>query len=112
MEIVTVLLGIAVLALVIVGIIRSRTEPSWAYLRNRTPDPDLWRRHYPVVEQTTVITVLGLIRDEFHLRRDDIYRLRPDDRLMAIYRAAYPRGGADAMEFRNVSTRMRHLCSS
>ena len=56
-----------------------------------------------MVEQTTVITVLGLIRDEFHLRRDDIYRLRPDDRLMAIYRAAYPRGGADAMEFEGLT---------
>jgi hypothetical protein len=31
------------------------------------------------------------------------WRLQPSDRLIDLYRAAYPRGGADTMEFEELS---------
>jgi hypothetical protein len=43
--------------------------------------------------------VLTTLATAFNLRPDDPFRLLPSDRLLDIYKAAYPKGGADSLEF-------------
>ena len=49
-----------------------------------------------------MLAVLDCICDSFLLRSDDRFRLQPNDHLRDIYSAAYPKGGADTMEFEHL----------
>lgn len=81
----------------------------YAYLRGREPDTQLWRRRYPGEEFATVVLVLEAIADGFLLRRSDVHRLRPEDRLSAIYEASYPLRFADALEFESLQMTLREV---
>jgi hypothetical protein len=93
------------LALIAVGAAAYFYRPSYRYLRHRQPNRQRWNAVYPPEVHPTVRAALKAICDAFLLRKDDAFRLQPDDRLLAIYQAAYPKGGADTMEF-------EHLCLS
>jgi hypothetical protein len=73
-----------------------------AFLRGRRPDFEWWKRRYADRELPVVISALQAICDAFSLDESDIHRLQPSDRLRAIYRDAYPHGGADSMEFEHL----------
>jgi hypothetical protein len=68
----------------------------------------LWRHRYPGEEFSTVILVLEAIADAF-LRRSDVHRLRPEDRLSAIYEASYPLHFSDALEFESLQRTLREV---
>lgn len=70
-----------------------------AYLSDRLPDLARWQQLYSPSELSAVMDVLDTLRLAFLLGESDVYRLLPHDRLLDLYCAAYPHGGADAMEF-------------
>ena len=74
-----------------------------AFLRDRVPETLRWQQLYPASELPTVMAALQSIRDAFLLQDADIFRLLPNDPLNDLYRAAYPHGGADTMEFEHLS---------
>ena len=83
-------------------------RPTNEYVRRRMSDPGLWEREYPAELAPLARKVLGTIRTAFLLREDDVDRLRPDDRLSAMYRAAYPkRWQADTLEFETLQADLR-----
>ncbi len=86
-----------------VGIYANRA--SYAYLRGRTPERERWLRLYPQ-ELPRVLATLDAIRECFGLRRDDVYRLQPSDRLYDIYPAAYRLQGIDACEFESLAQKL------
>jgi hypothetical protein len=93
----SVVVAVVVLAAVLFAW-RTHTS-SRAYLRNRAVDYDRWRRLYPESQLAHVLDVLAGLCHSFLLRNDDVYRLKPSDRLRDIYHAAYPHAFADALEF-------------
>jgi len=79
-------------------------RPSWWFLRERPLDNELWQRIYVPEQMPIVLSALRAISGAFLLRQDDIYRLRPNDKLSSIYRAAYPsKEIPDALEFEFLS---------
>jgi hypothetical protein len=88
----------------LVATIWLRRRPSWWFLRERPLDQGVWQRIYVAEQMPIVLSALQAISNAFLLRRDDIYRLRPNDKLLAIYRAAYPSNKTpDALEFESLS---------
>lgn len=79
-----------------------------AYLSGRLPDSTRWQLLYSPSELPVVMEALDTIRVAFLLRESDIYRLLPTDRLFYLYRATYPHGGADAMEFEELFLMLSH----
>lgn len=100
MELLLIPLLIATIVAVTYG--RYIHQPSWEYLRNREPNRKPWIEMFPSELMPVVEDALDDIRKAFLLREDDVFRLRPDDLLLDIYRSAYPRGGADTLEFNNL----------
>jgi hypothetical protein len=101
-------LSFVVLAIAIGWHIAKWYRPTNEYVRRRTSDPELWKREYPTELAPLVGKVLGTIRTAFLLREDDVHRLRPDDRLSAMYRAAYPkRWQPDTLEFETLQADLR-----
>jgi len=83
-------------------------RPTYQYVRGRAADAACWERHYSAELLPFVQKVRETIQAAFLLRKDDIDRLRPDDRLSAIYRAAYPRPWlADTLEFETLQAALR-----
>src|SRR5512135_570150 len=92
----------AVVAIVAYG--RYFYRPSWEYLRNREPDKMRWAGTYSSKDLSVVEDALDGIKNAFLLRNDDVFRLRPNDLLLDIYKSAYPhKGGADTLEFENLA---------
>jgi hypothetical protein len=82
-------------------------HPTRRFLRRCTCDRDRWSGEYPADQLPLVVDVLHLVCRVFLLSEDDVFRLRPDDRLLAIYKAAYPYGGADALELESLARELR-----
>jgi hypothetical protein len=78
-------------------------RPSWEYLRNRESNKKLWVEIYSSDNLSVVEDALNDIQYAFLLRKEDIFRLRPDDLLLDIYKAVYPLQGADALEFETLT---------
>ena len=56
-----------------------------------------------------VVAALQTISDAFLLRQGDLFKLRPEDRLHDIYRAAYPNIQVpDALEFETLTKVLVH----
>jgi hypothetical protein len=92
---------------VLAAIFGFRSRPSWWLLRERAPDQGLWQRLYTPEQMPVTLSALQAISDAFLLRQDDIYRLRPEDKLLAIYRAAYPSEHTpDSLEFEVLSDKL------
>ena len=101
-------LSFVVLAIAIAWHIVKWYRPTNEYVRRRTSDPGMWNREYPAELAPLVRKVLETIRTAFLLREDDVHRLRPDDQLSAIYRAAYPkRWQADTLELETLHADLR-----
>ena len=84
------------------------SRPSWWFLRDRPTDPDIWRRTFSAEQESIVLGGLQAISESFLLRPKDTFRLRPDDKLLDIYRAAYPsKQTPDALEFHVLSQALR-----
>jgi hypothetical protein len=59
-----------------------------------------WRARFPGVLEEEVGEFLRMFVDAFALPRRGEFAFSPDDRLLAVYRALYPRpGGGDQCEF-------------
>ena len=75
-------------------------RPSRQYVRKRDADATRWQRLYSGEDYPAVEEALLAITSAFLLRPQDVGRLEPSDKLMDIYRAAYPaKGTPDALEF-------------
>ena len=74
-----------------------------AVLGGRVAEPARWQQLYPASDLPTVMPALYIICEAFLLPGSDVFRLQPEDRLDVFYRAAYPQGGADTMEFEHLS---------
>jgi hypothetical protein len=57
-----------------------------------------WRRAFPVAGKQHIRRFLQLFTDAFGFPQSSVLRFRPDDPVMEVYRALYPRNGMDAME--------------
>ncbi len=66
---------------------------------------DEWRRAFPGVADSKCDEFLAAFVDAFSLRRADAAKFRPDDEVLAIYRAKYPPRWSmgDCMEIENLS---------
>ena len=83
-------------------------RPSRQYVLGRAADEGRWTDLYSGEELGEAKEALNAITSAFLLRTEDAARLRPDDRLMDIYRAAYPvRDTPDALEFETLWKRMK-----
>ncbi len=82
-------------------------RPKRHWLSDRTPDRSIWGATYPDDEFPAVMEVLQLVRTAFSLREDWLLRLRPDDRLLDIYKGRYPHGGVDELELEGLAARIR-----
>lgn len=92
------------LSIAIAGVVAWFLRPRRdALFRGRISDLSWWENLYSPSEMPTVMATLQTLRDAFLLRECDIYRLQPADRLIDLYRAIYPHGGADSMEFEELS---------
>lgn len=101
---VSILVG-AIVALMLAYLLR--THPSWWFLRERDPDERPWQDLFTPREMPVVQSALQAVVEAFLLRKSDIYRLRPSDRLLAIYRAAYPdKQAPDGLEFETLSKQL------
>jgi hypothetical protein len=75
-------------------------RPSRQYVLNREPGETGWGSLHADDDLGLANEALAAITSAFLLRTADVARLRPDDRLMDICRAAYPmRDTPDALEF-------------
>jgi len=93
-------LSLGILAVAVAWSSYSSYRPSYEYLRDRPVDRGRWSRAFSAEHMPLVLDVLGDIRDSLALRKDDVDRLRPTDRLFDIYRAANPsQWQPDALEF-------------
>jgi len=100
----SIALIITISIVLLAAIFGFRSRPIWWFLRERAPDQDLWQRLYTPEQLPVALLALRAITDAFLLRQDDAYRLRPEDKLLAIYRAAYPnKQTPDSLEFEMLS---------
>lgn len=81
--------------------------PSWAYLAGRPVHKERWKELYYAADLVAVMACLQTIREAYFLRREDVWRLLPSDHLLAIHGAAYPRGGAEALELESLARHLR-----
>ncbi|MFC3715957.1 hypothetical protein ACFONC_07330 [Luteimonas soli] len=99
---------ILVLALVGLALLLPRASPGWALLADRPHGLTDWSALYEQAQASVVAAALEEIRLSFFLRPDDLQRLKPEDSLLAIYRAAYPElGGVDSQEFESLYATLR-----
>jgi hypothetical protein len=83
-------------------------RPSRQYVLSRAADEGRWTHLYSGEELVVAKEALAAITYAFLLRTQDAARLRPEDRLMDIYRAAYPvRNTPDALEFETLWKQMK-----
>jgi transcriptional regulator of nitric oxide reductase len=95
-----VVIAASVIGAVGLYLLRTVHRPSRQYVMGREADPDRWSRLYSPDDLPTVEDALAAVTSSFLLRPDDAARLLPDDRLMDVYRAAYPNPDApDTLEF-------------
>jgi hypothetical protein len=108
----------ALIAIVLIGAVglylrRTVHRPSRQYVMGREADPVRWGRLYSPEDLPTVEDALATVTSSFLLHPDDAARLLPDDRLLDIYRAAYPDPDApDALEFEILSRAMQSKMQS
>jgi hypothetical protein len=86
----------------------STYRPRRQYVRDREADDDYWSHLHADKDLATVQQALAAITSAFLLNEDDAARLRAEDRLIDVYRAAYPfRDTPDSLEFETLWTDIR-----
>lgn len=92
-------------------------KTNYPLLNGRHPDPVTWRLRN--VDESIVAAYLEIIAWAFCLDKpDDLFKLRPDDSLWALYDSYYRTdkfhfmGGVDNMELEEVCEGFETLCSS
>ncbi len=101
---------VAVLGLVTVAVLvyAYLWRPSRQFVHGRKAVAGWWQGQWEPAEWPIVQDALEAITSAFLLRAGDAVLLRPKDKLIDIYRAAYPvKGMPDALEFEGLSRRMR-----
>lgn len=78
---------------------------AYSQFTSRNSTVDEWRRAFPGVAESKWEEFLSAFVNAFVLDRADAQKFRPDDKLLAIYRAKYPPrwSFADCMEIENLS---------
>lgn len=67
-----------------------------------------WKRRFPAAAEPTLRDFLGRFRQAFDLAVGDELKFRPDDEILAIYRARYPvEGWPDGMELERLARSLR-----
>jgi hypothetical protein len=59
--------------------------------RTRSCQGAAWRRGFPTVPEQEFCTFLSVFVDAFALRESEKLKFNPDDQILAIYNALYPR---------------------
>ena len=90
-------------AYTLVGSVISRR--AYSRFSARESSVEEWRRAFPGVADSKLHEFLVAFVDAFSLRKGDAAKFRPDDEVLAIYRAKYPRWWSmgDTMEIENLS---------
>lgn len=107
------ILLLAIGLLVVLGILRESWQSGRLFCaplprpyRNRDSQQDEWRGRYGE-DADEVDAVLTIVCDAFLFNPDDRYKLKPDDRIMGIYEAVYPRWkvwlATDSMEIETLA---------
>lgn len=105
---------LAVIGTAVVGGLLMRISHKGAELyRGRQCMGKLWRKAFPGSTKEDIRQFLWLFASAFAIPRGQALLLRPDDELLAIYRARYPVSGwPDALEFETLANdldRVHHL---
>ncbi|WP_267225567.1 hypothetical protein [Dyella silvae] len=99
-----VFLLVVIGAAVAVGMLMHISRKSVEVYRGRQCMGKLWRREFPDSPKEDIRQFLWMFASSFAIPRRQALLLRPDDELLAIYRARYPVGGwPDALEFETLA---------
>lgn len=67
-----------------------------------------WRREFPEATKQEIREFLALFVQAFSLSTREALKLKPDDRILAIYRATYPiQGLPDALELETLAKQLQ-----
>jgi hypothetical protein len=91
------------------GYVRGRLR----FLLDREPDPDSTR--LPGIDPIVSENALAIIWRAFPIPKSQHYCLRPDDKLLELYRSIYPPGWPDCLDFNCLKSdleRAIHRCLS
>ena len=90
-----------ILLLTLLGLVSLRLPHP--FVKRRTVDSSGWEAHFGSEHRATVDAALESVCHAFLIRREHADRLHPDDRLIDIYRAAYPIASMpDTLEFESL----------
>lgn len=99
-----VLLLVVIGAAITVGLLLLLLPKGMEVYRGRQCMGKLWRREFPGSPKEDIRQFLWLFASAFAIPRRQALLLRPDDELLAIYRARYPVSGwPDALEFETLA---------
>lgn len=99
-----VFLLIVIGAVVVGGLLLHISHKGLELYRGRKCMGKLWRRAFPDSSKEDIRQFLWLFASAFAIPRRQALLLRPDDELLAIYRARYPEiGWPDALEFETLA---------
>lgn len=82
-------------------------RPKRHFLGERPTQGSAWGTAYADERLHEVTEALELLRGEFSLPKDDVFRLHPDDQILEIYKAKYPYGGVDGFELEGLAVAVR-----
>ena len=86
-----------------VWLVRRAARPPHPY-RARPCQGLEWRREFPTAHEEEIHMFLSLFVDAFALSGQEMLTFRPDDQILAVYRALYPRRWmADALELETLT---------
>ncbi len=102
-----VLLLVVIGAAVAIGVVLHISRKSVEVYRGRQCMGKLWRREFPNSPKEDIRQFLWMFASTFAIPRRQALLLRPDDELLAIYRARYPVSGwPDALEFETLANEL------
>jgi hypothetical protein len=70
-----------------------------------------WKKRFPDATATEIRRFLSVFADSFLLKRRHRLAFFPDDNINRIYKAIYPAGGADTMEYEILFMELEKLYS-
>lgn len=104
----SVLIVLVLVALLVAAIAALQGGQLHSPLRYRSCQSRLWRRAFPTASRKEIREFLSLVVSTFSFTDTDRLRIRPDDELLGIFRAAHPhRRPTDAGEIETLAQALR-----
>ena len=105
---------ILLIILILIGVVMRRQRGiTYPLLKGRSSDPGVWR--FGDVDPTITAAYLEAVSEAFMLDKEELFKLRPEDSLLRLYKSRYTRNpllSMDSMEFEIFCTDFKKLCGS